>query len=352
MTDLSVVIPCLNEKRTIKRAVEDAKKNVNKSFPGSNEVIVADNGSTDGSLEILKEIKGIKIVKVPVRGYGAALHWGILKAKGRYALFADADLSYPFSNIRRFKPLLTKNPDLVLGTRLKGSIQKGAMPLLHRYLGTPFLTLLIRVLYNLPTTDCNSGMRAVKTSFYKKLHMRNSGMEWASELLLKTCLKGGKYKEVPIRFVKDKRNRSPHLSTWSDGWRHLKAIILLKPSILYPALVVFPLLSLYLYRINFALSFLFAETTLVLALSLLTLSLLGSVIENKQNKVSDFLLRFRLVPLTAIITLVIAGLAYFIPDSRLGTKLFFVSLVGLLFMWIFLIETIKTHLVNRLPDVK
>lgn len=348
---LSIIIPCLNERQTIARAVKDAKKHAQKHFPGEFEIIVADNGSTDGSLEILKKVKGMRLVHVPVRGYGAALHWGIMKARGEYVLFADADLSYPFSNIRRFKTKLKGKPDLVLGSRMTGSIQEGAMPPLHRYLGTPVLTWLMRLIYKIPTTDCNSGMRLVKKSFYKRLNMRNSGMEWASELLLKTALKNGNYTEVPIRFVKDKRGKAPHLSTWPDGWRHFKAIVLLKPGILYPLLIVFPALSWYFYYRSFTLSFLFAELTVVLALSLLTLSFLGSIIENKINKLSKFLLKFRLVLITGLATVLTGFLIYAIPESRLGTKLFFVSIIGVLFMWIFLIETIKTHLANRLPDV-
>lgn len=348
---ISFVIPCLNERDTITKVVSDARNNARLYFPKNFEIIVADNGSTDGTLDILKKIKGISIVNVPIKGYGAALHWGIMKAKGRYVIFADSDLSYPFSNLSRFKKTISKNPDLVLGTRLKGSIQKAAMPPLNRYLGTPILTFLIHLLYGIPTTDCNSGMRMVKKSFYKKLNMRNSGMEWASELLCKTALKKGRYLEVPIHFVKDKRGKSPHLSRWADGWRHLKAIILLKPQSLYPFLIIFPALSVFFYKTSFGLTFLFLDLSVVLFLSLLTLSLLATVIEGQPNKVSKFLMEFKLVPITAIFTVVVGLVIISIPDTRLGTKLFLVSVLGIIFMWIFLVETIKTHLANRLPDV-
>src|SRR5690606_19367049 len=110
-------------------------------------------------------------IKVPVRGYGAALHYGIMNAKGDYVLFADADLSYPFSNLKQLSKALSDSPDMILGSRINGTIQKGAMPLLHRYVGTPILTLMIRIIYAIPTTDCNSGMRMLKKSFYKKLNM-------------------------------------------------------------------------------------------------------------------------------------------------------------------------------------
>ncbi len=350
-TKLSIVIPCLNEKETIKKSVLDAKRNGKKYFANKFEIIVADNGSTDGSLNILKKIKKIKVINVPVVGYGAALHWGIMKSSGDYVLYADADLSYPFSNLIRFKNRIDSNPDLVLGSRIKGNIEKGAMPFLHRYLGTPILTFLIRVIYRIPTTDTNSGMRMVKKSFYKKLNMRNSGMEWASELLIKTALHNGKYVEVPIRFLKDRRGREPHLSSWADGWRHLKAIILLKPSIIYPLLIIFPLIAILFYPTSFGLAFLFLDLTVVILLSLLTLSLLSSIIEGKKTRVSNFLMEFRLVPLTLITTAIVGLITISIPDTRLGTKLFLVSILGILLMWIFLIETIKTHLANRLPDI-
>ena len=142
----------------------DARKNGKKYFNNIFEILVADNGSTDGTIEILKKIKNIKVVNVPVGGYGAALHWGIMKSSGDYVLYADADLSYPFANIIKFKDKIDSNPDLILGSRIKGNIEKGAMPFLHRYLGTPVLTFLIRVFYRIPTTDTNSGMRMVKYS--------------------------------------------------------------------------------------------------------------------------------------------------------------------------------------------
>lgn len=349
---LSIVIPCLNEKDTILASVKDAQKYAAMYFPNQFEVIVADNGSTDGTLKIISKIRNLKIVHVPVRGYGAALHWGISKSIGKYIVFGDADLSYPFSNLKNFKSLLTQDPDLILGSRMTGQIQKGAMPPLHRYLGTPLLTWMIRILYHIPTTDCNSGMRLVKKSFYRQLNMRNSGMEWASELLLKTALRRGKYIEVPIKFLKDKRRRPPHLSTWSDGWRHLKSIILLKASSLFVFFFFFALFAIFVYPYSFSLSSFSIMLALVTILSYLALRFLEFAIERKHNSISIILNSNRLVIWIFQLTIVIGSLILLIPDSRLGTKLLLVSFNALLFIWVFLIETIKTHLVNRLPDAQ
>lgn len=348
---ITLLIPCLNERRTIARVISDAKKNGRKYLSSVFELVVADNGSTDGTLKLLKKISGIRVIHVPVKGYGAALHWGILNSMGKYIIFADADGSYPFSNLRQFSAILSKKPDLVLGTRLKGTIMPGAMPWLHRYLGTPVLTYLIRFLYRIPVTDCNSGMRLVNKSFYKKLNMRNSGMEWASELLLKTALKKGRFMEVPITFLRDRRLRPPHLTRWADGWRHLKAIVLLKPVSLYPLIVIFFISGFLALSSSFSISFLSFSLVYVLILSLLTLHLLGAAIEKKFTPLDDFIIDFRLIPLTVIFISIFGLLLILLPDTRLGTKLFIVNIIGITFMWIFLVETIKTHLVNRLPDL-
>lgn len=346
---LSIVIPCLNEKGTIQRVILDAKKNARKFFLNNYEIIVCDNGSTDGSLDILKTVKGIKVVNVPVRGYGAALHWGIMKASSKNVLYADADLSYPFSNLGSFKRIINTDYDLVLGSRLIGKIENNAMPFLHRYLGTPMLTYLIKFLYHIPTTDCNSGMRMVKKSFYKKLNMKCSGMEWASELLLKTALHNGSYFEVPITFLKDKRIKNPHLNTWSDGWRHLKSIVLLKPELFIYTMIIFLLSAFFSYPLSFSFTSLFILLFVTTFFSYLALIFLSYAINGLQNKISRILNKNIFVSLTAVLIALEFLLIYLLPESHLGSKILLAGIISIEIIWVFMIETIKTHLVNRLP---
>lgn len=346
--ELSIVIPCLNEEETIEVAMEKASEAGKKYLKGNFELIVADNGSTDGSIEIVKKRGIARLIHVPVRGYGAALHWGILNAKKDYVLFADADLSYDFSELRKFLRFFDKDYDLVLGSRLTGKIEKGAMPFLNRYVGTPFLTTLIRFMYGLKTTDCNSGMRMIKKSFYKKLHMRNSGMEWASELLLKTALAKGKYGEVPINFHKDKRGAKPHLLRWADGWRHLKAIVLIKPNYLFLIVILFGFLAIYFIKRSFDLTFFFALLSGSLFLSVLAAKILNFAIDNVKSRMVAIINKLPLVMGAMILTTLSFIALLFIPNRHLGTKLFLVSAVIIFDGWVFLIETIKTHLINSL----
>lgn len=346
---LSIIIPSLNEKDTINQVINVAKSTALRFFD-SFEIIVADNGSTDGSLELLHKRKDIKLISVPVHGYGAALHFGILSAKYSYILFADADLSYDFNEIEKFIPYIQKGYDLILGSRFKSEMEKGAMPFTHRFIGTPVLTLLIRSIYKINTSDCNSGMRAVKKSFYQQLYMKNSGMEWASELLIKTALKKGKYFEVPIHFYKDQRKRKPHLRRWEDGWRHLKVIILLKPELL----IVFALIMI-IIGFLFILKSLFTTIAMILfaefwVLSYLALQKLRYVINKTSNPINDFIDRFPLAFIASVLTLSGILQLFVISDNHLFTKYILLFQVVLLDLWIFFIETIKTHLVNPLPE--
>jgi glycosyltransferase involved in cell wall biosynthesis len=221
---VSVVIPCLNEESTIEKVIQE-------SFLGLSlcgvvgEVIVADNGSNDQSRDIALK-HGARVVRVSQRGYGSALHSGILAAQYSVVVFADGDLSYPLKDMRRLtEPVLADEADFVLGSRLNGHIHKGAMPFLNRVLGTKALSYLIYLLYGLKTSDCNSGMRAFRRSNYLKLDLRMIGMEYASEMLVRVQQCKLRYKEVPIEYRKDQRGHASHLRPLRDGLRHLKLLL-------------------------------------------------------------------------------------------------------------------------------
>ena len=237
MSSLSVVIPCLNEANTIGSCIRKARIAMEQLQLSFSEIIVADNGSSDGSLEIC-EAERVNIVHVETRGYGAALDAGIIAAQGDWIIFADADDSYDFADIASFIPLLEQGYELVVGNRFGGTIQKNAMPFLHRYLGTPVISFLGRRSFNVPLNDFNCGMRAIRKAAYLKLGMKSRGMEFASEMIAKAGLNHLKMSEVPVNLYKDGRHRKPHLRTWQDGWKHLRLILLLSPKLLllYPAL--------------------------------------------------------------------------------------------------------------------
>ena len=221
--ELTVVIPCLNEERTIAGCVRAALE----AMAGhgiAGEVLVSDNGSTDASVEIVIAA-GVRVVSCPTRGYGAALHWGFLHAKGRHVLMGDADLSYDFSLLPRFVGYARTGAPFVIGTRLRGRIEKGAMPPLHRYLGTPVLTWILNRLFGTRISDCNCGMRCIERETYLKLNLTSSGMEFASEMVVKAAVQGVVITEIPIDFHKDRRDRRPHLRSFRDGWRHLRLLL-------------------------------------------------------------------------------------------------------------------------------
>ncbi len=236
---LSIVIPCLNESETIGTCIYNGKRLLaENSLLG--EVIVADNGSTDDSIAIAIQY-GAEVLKVSERGYGFALHEGILHAKSEFVLFADGDDSYHFDEGGPFIDAFNQGFEVVIGNRFKGGIENGAMPFLHRYLGTPILSMLGRKSFHVGLGDFNCGMRGIRRDTYEKLEMKSGGMEYATEFIAKASYKKCSIREVPVKLYRDGRLGKPHLKTWSDGWKHLKLILLLSPRwfLLYPALFFF-----------------------------------------------------------------------------------------------------------------
>jgi len=241
---LSIVMPCLNEAETVETCIRKAQQFLKQSQL-EGEVLIADNGSTDGSQEIAHNC-GARLVNVPQKGYGSALMGGIAAARGEYVIMGDADDSYDFTNLQPFVSALDDGTDLVMGNRFKGGIMPGAMPFLHRYLGNPVLSGLARVFFKSKVGDFHCGLRGFRRQSILDLNLQTTGMEFASEMVVKAAMRGLKVVEVPTVLRPDGRSRLPHLRTWSDGWRHLKFLLLYSPKWLffYPgiALTLFGLL--------------------------------------------------------------------------------------------------------------
>jgi len=234
MLDLSIVMPCLNEAETLGTCITKAKIGIEKLGIAA-EIIVADNGSTDGSREIAESM-GARVVKVPGKGYGNALRGGIEAAQGRWIIMGDADDSYDFSDLAPFAEKLSQGYDLVMGCRLPkggGTIMPGAMPLKHRWLGNPVLSFLGRFFFKGAVTDFHCGLRGFTKEAYQQLGLRTTGMEFASEMVVKCSLRAMKIAEVPITLYKDGRSRPSHLRSWRDGWRHLRFMLLYCPTWLF-----------------------------------------------------------------------------------------------------------------------
>ena len=238
LTELTILMPCLNEAATIATCVAKARDFLERT--GINgEVLIADNGSDDGSAELAQRA-GARVVEVAERGYGAALAGGIAAARGRYVIMGDADDSYDFGRLDGFVAKLRAGYPLVMGNRFRGGIRKGAMPFLHRYLGNPVLSFMGRLLFRARVGDFHCGLRGFDREAVSSLQLRTTGMEFASELVVKASLAGWRIAEIPTTLSPDGRGRPPHLRSWRDGWRHLRFLLLFSPRwlFLYPGLAL------------------------------------------------------------------------------------------------------------------
>lgn len=236
--ELTILMPCLNEAATLATCIRKARSFLlHSQIEG--EVLVADNGSSDGSQRIAVA-EGARVVQVATRGYGAALISGIHAACGRYVIMADSDDSYDFERLDRFIDELRSGSELVMGNRFDGGIAAGAMPPLHRYLGNPVLSFAGRLLYSSPVRDFHCGLRGFGREAILALNLNCTGMEFASEMIVKATLNGLRITEVPTTLSPDGRDRSPHLRSWRDGWRHLRFLLIHAPQwlFLYPGLLI------------------------------------------------------------------------------------------------------------------
>lgn len=239
--ELSIVMPCLNEAETLATCICKAQQFLD-CHRIRGEIIIADNGSTDGSQDIALSL-GVRLVNISLKGYGAALIGGIQAARGEFIIMGDSDDSYDFTNLMPFLEKLREGYDLVMGNRFKGGIQPGAMPFLHQYLGNPVLSGLGRLFFHIPINDFHCGLRGFRKASILKLGLQTTGMEYASEMVVKVSLCGLKMVEVPTTLAQAGRSRAPHLRTWRDGWRHLRFLLLYSPRWLFliPGLVLFGL---------------------------------------------------------------------------------------------------------------
>lgn len=228
---VTAVMPCLNEERTLGACIGKAQRAF-REMDIVGEVVVADNGSTDGSVAIAKAL-GARVVHEPRKGYGSALMAGIAGARGRVVVMADADESYDWTSLGEFVKKVDEGYDLVMGNRFRGGIEPGAMPALHRYFGNPVLSTLARVMYRIPIADFHCGMRAFTREAFERMNVRTPGMEFATEMVINASHAGLRIAEIPTRLYPDKRDRPPHLRSFRDGWRHLRFMLTYAPDWLY-----------------------------------------------------------------------------------------------------------------------
>ncbi|MES2690578.1 MAG: glycosyltransferase family 2 protein [Bacteroidota bacterium] len=229
--ELTIVMPCLNEAETLEVCIVKAMKYL-KDNNISGEVVIGDNGSTDGSQDIARRC-GARVIDIPRKGYGSALMGAIQAAHGKYVIMGDSDDSYDFSNLNAYVEKLREGYDLVMGNRFKGGVAKGAMPFLHKYLGNPVLSFIGKLFFGGGINDFHCGLRGFRQDIVSVLNLQTTGMEFASEMVVKANINKLKIVEVPTTLSPDGRSRPPHLRTWRDGWRHLRFLLLYSPKWLF-----------------------------------------------------------------------------------------------------------------------
>lgn len=236
--ELTILMPCLNEAETVATCVQKARHFLQRAGV-TGEILVADNGSTDGSPELARQA-GARVVQIAAKGYGSALLGGIEEARGQFVIMADADDSYDFSRIDGFLQSLRAGHQLVIGHRFRGGIRPGAMPWLHRFVGNPVLSFLGRLFFSCRVGDFHCGLRGVDRAAALRLGLCAPGMEFASEMIVKAVLAGWNIGEVPTILSQDGRSRPPHLRSWRDGWRHLRFLLMMSPRwlLFYPGLLL------------------------------------------------------------------------------------------------------------------
>ncbi len=269
---LTVLMPCLNEAETLETCILKAITGIKESGLAG-EILIADNGSNDGSQLIAKNL-GARVIDVETRGYGSALRAGIEASYGEWIVMGDADDSYDFSKLKAFTEQLEKDFDLVMGCRLPsggGTVMPGAMPWKHRWIGNPVLTFIGKLFFRCPVNDFHCGLRGFKKKSALEMDLQTSGMEFASEMVIKANLKNMAITQVPITLHKDGRSRPPHLRSWRDGWRHLRFMLIYSPRWLFliPGLTLFffcGFLGLILYFTTIQIGFIRLDTgTMLLA---------------------------------------------------------------------------------------
>jgi glycosyltransferase involved in cell wall biosynthesis len=328
MTELTILLPCLNEAETLEVCIRKAQ--VSLRGVKSGEVLIADNGSTDGSQDIANKL-GARVIHVEKRGYGLALIAGIKAAKSEFIIMGDADDSYALDDLQDFLDTLRSGADLVMGNRFRGGIAPGAMPFLHKYLGNPFLSWLGRKLYGVKIRDFHCGLRGFRRESIESLNLSSPGMEFASEMVVKASLKSLDIREVPTTLEPDGRSRAPHLRTWRDGWRHLVFLLIWNPTklLFFPgvAMMILGLISCWATILQLEINskidfdkntFFYGIGFLISGIQLLCMSgvaqlhvnKIGIQFENKRSATSKIvsLIGARITPFAGILLLVSSGI--------------------------------------------